>query len=500
MCTTCLRYSETDVNNPDRPAGPVVPTGSDTPAGPVIPAGDAASARRDLIPLRRATWAWFQISLQTFGGPAGQIAVMQRYLVDDKRWIGQKRFLHALNYCMLLPGPEAQQLAIYTGWLLNGTLGGLIAGVLFVLPGMLAMLGLAAIYIAFGATTIVLAVFAGIAPAVLAVVIQAVNRVASRAVTRPAHIVIATVAFLALAMFAVPFPIVIAVAGLAGWLTSRRSADTQQGHAGGHGGNSDPTVDEQPPLIADDDLHAEPPSKRRTVAVLGVGVIAWAIPMLAVIVLAGRSSVFAELGVFFSGTALVTFGGAYAVLAFVAQRAVETYAWLTPGEMIRGLGLAETTPGPLIMVVQFVAFLGAYRNPGGLDPWVAATIGALLTTWVTFVPSFVFIFLGAPYIERLRNNRHLTAALNGITAAVVGVIANLALYFAVHTLFADVGLTQWGPVTVLTPHLGSLRPVAIVIAVLAGIMIYRLKWSVLRTLGVCAALGLTAAVAGLPIT
>ncbi|MFF2111635.1 chromate efflux transporter [Rhodococcus koreensis] len=454
-----------------------------------------SSSRRDLIPLRQASWAWFLISLQTFGGPAGQIAVMQRTLVDEKRWIGQKRFLHALNYCMLLPGPEAQQLAIYTGWLLNGTIGGLIAGVLFVLPGMIAMLGLAAIYVAFGATTIVLAIFAGIAPAVLAVVVQAVTRVSKRALTRPAHWVIAVCAFLALALFAVPFPIVIAVAGFAGWLIGLRTRGADTGTT-----KSENDSDEAPPLIADDALHADAPSLRRAVLVLGVGVIAWAIPMVAVVVFTGRHSVFTEQGLFFSGTALVTFGGAYAVLAYVAQKAVETYAWLAPGEMVRGLGLAETTPGPLIMVVQFVAFLGAYRNPGDLDPWVAATIGALLTTWVTFVPCFVFIFLGAPYVERLRNNTHLTSALNGITAAVVGVIANLALYFAVHTLFANAELVHWGPLHLLVPELGSFRPLALVIGILAGVMIYRLHWSVLRTLGVCALLGLTAGLVGLPVT
>ncbi|MFC9553620.1 chromate efflux transporter [Rhodococcus sp. NPDC056960] len=452
-----------------------------------------ASRRRDLIPLREATRAWFLISLQTFGGPAGQIAVMQRTLVDEKRWIGQQRFLHALNYCMLLPGPEAQQLAIYTGWLLNGTLGGLIAGVLFVLPGMLAMLGLAAIYVAFGTTTIVLAVFAGIAPAVLAVVIQAVTRVAKRALTRPAHWAIAVAAFGALALFGIPFPIVIAAAGLAGWAVGRR---------GGHANPDRPaTTDEKtPPLIADDALHADAPSIRRAILVLGAGLLAWAVPMVAVVVFTGRGSVVTEQGMFFSGTALVTFGGAYAVLAYVAQKAVETYGWLTPGEMVRGLGLAETTPGPLIMVVQFVAFLGAYRHPGDLDPWAAATLGALLTTWVTFVPCFVFIFLGAPYVERLRHNHHLTAALSGITASVVGVIANLALYFAVHTLFADATLLHWGPFHLLIPEPGSFRPLALVIGILAGLMIYRLGWSVLRTLGVCALLGLAAGLAGLPVT
>ena len=225
---------------------------------------------------------------------------------------------------------------------------------------------------------------------------------------------------------------------------------------------------------------------------LGVSLALWAAPLIAVALLAGRSSVFVEQGLFFSGTALVTFGGAYAVLAFVAQRAVEVYGWLSPGEMVRGLALAETTPGPLIMVVQFVAFLGAYRDPGSLDPWLAATIGALLTTWVTFVPCFLFIFLGAPYVERLRGSERLSAALTGITAAVVGVIANLAVYFALHTLFTETARTAWGPLDVELPDLATLRPTSLLIALAAGVMIFLLRWSVLRTLAACAFLGLVA--------
>ncbi|WP_137810666.1 MULTISPECIES: chromate efflux transporter [unclassified Gordonia (in: high G+C Gram-positive bacteria)] len=442
------------------------------------------------VSLRTATRAWFLISLQTFGGPAGQIAVMQRALVDDRRWIGQRRFLHALNYCMLLPGPEAQQLAIYVGWLLNGTAGGLIAGILFVLPGVIAILGLSAIYVAFGATTIVAALFAGIGPAVLAIVAQAVTRVSKRALTGPVQIAIAVAAFIALAVFAVPFPMVIAVAGVLGWLTGRRVVAAQK-----------EVADDGPaPIIADDAIHTASPSWRRAGLVLGVGALAWIIPMGIVVATTGTGSVFTQQGTFFTWTALITFGGAYAVLAYIAQQAVEVYGWVTPGEMVRGLGLAETTPGPLIMVVQFVAFLGAYRDPGGLDPWVAATIGALLTTWVTFVPSFVFIFLGAPFIEKLRNNRHLTSALNGVTAAVVGVIANLALYFALHTLFRDTTVVTAGPLHLAVPHLDTLRPLAVVITVIAFVLIYPLKQSVLRTLGICAVLGLLAAAVGLPLT
>jgi chromate transporter len=265
--------------------------------------------------------------------------------------------------------------------------------------------------------------------------------------------------------------------------------------ATGHGGADD----EPTPLIPDDALHTERPTRAHAVKVLAVGLVAWGIPLTAFALLTGRSSVFTQQGLFFSGAALVTFGGAYAVLAYVAQKAVEVYGWLGPGEMVRGLALAETTPGPLIMVVQFVAFVGAYRDPGDLDPWVAATLAALLVTWVTFVPCFVFIFLGAPYVERLRGNHALSAALTGITAAVVGVIANLAMYFAVHTLFSDTRVATWGPVSVQLPEPGSARPVSFAIAAVAFVLLFKIKLSVLRTLGVCATLGLVAGLIGLPI-
>lgn len=438
---------------------------------------------------------WFAISLQTFGGPAGQIAVMQRALVDEKRWIGQQRFLHALNYCMLLPGPEAQQLAVYTGWLLNGTRGGVVAGSLFVLPGMLALLALSAIYVAFGTTTAVTAIFAGLAPAVLAIVAQAVIRIGKRALAHRALVAVAVSAFVALAVFDIAFPIVIAAAAVVGWLLGRVAPATMKG-----GQSHDANAAGPAPLIPDDALHSEAPSAARNLRVLAFGVTAWLLPVGVVAVLTGTDSVFTEQGVFFSGSALVTFGGAYAVLSYVAQQAVVTYGWLAPGEMVRGLALAETTPGPLIMVVQFVAFLGAYRDPGALDPWVAAVLASLLTTWVTFVPSFLFIFLGAPYVERLRGNKTLSAALTGITAAVVGVIANLAVYFALHTVFSEVAVRDWGPINLDVPDLGSVRPLAVVIALLAALMIFGLRWSVLRTLASCALLGIAAGVAGLPLT
>ena len=445
----------------------------------------------DVVPMREAAKVWGLVALQSFGGPAGQIAVMQRTLVDERRWIGRGRFLHALNFCTLLPGPEAQQLAVYIGWLLNGVRGGLVAGWLFVLPGVIAIFALSAVYVAYGDTTVVTALFAGVAPAVLAIVTQAVLRVAGRALARPALVLLAVGAFLALAVFAVPFPAVVLAAGVLGWLAGRHRPGAMTVAA---------ERDEGPaPLIADDALHVDPPSARRSAVVLLAGVLAWAVPMGVVIALTGRDSTPTSEGFFFTGMALVTFGGAYAVLAYVAQRAVEDYGWLGPREMVRGLALAETTPGPLVMVVQFVAFLGAYRNPGGLDPWAAATIGALITTWVTFVPSFVLVFLGAPYVERLRHNRTLATALAGVTAAVVGVIANLALYFAVHTLFDQVDSRRWGPVRLEVPDVATLRPTSLVIAALAAVMLFRLRWSVLRTLGACAALGLAAAIVpGLP--
>jgi chromate transporter len=455
------------------------------------PAAVASDGGRDLVPFGPALRTWFVISLQTFGGPAGQIAVMQRALVEQKRWIGQRRFLHALNYCMLLPGPEAQQLAIYIGWLLNGTRGGLAAGVLFVLPGMLALLALSVIYVRYGETTAVTALFAGVAPAVLAVVAQAVWRVGRRALTDRSLLGIATAAFLALALFAVPFPVVVAAAALAGWLLGRRAVPA-----------SKPDLDEgsDRPLIADDALHHEPPSGRRAVRILAIGLPLWAAPVVVALALTGRSSVFTTQGLFFGGSALVTFGGAYAVLAYVAQRAVEGYGWLSAGDMVRGLALAETTPGPLIMVVQFVAFLGAYHQPGSLNPWLAGILASLLTVWVTFIPCFLFIFLGAPYVERLRRNRNLSAALTGITAAVVGVIANLAVYFAMHTLFSATHSVAWGPIRLDLPAPDSIRWVPLGIAAIALVLVFRLRWSVLRTLGACALLGLTAGLVGLPVT
>jgi chromate transporter len=443
----------------------------------------AASATRDVVPFRVATRAWFAISLRTFGGPAGQIAVMHRDLVDERRWIGEERFLHALSYCTLLPGPEAQQLAIYLGWLLNGTVGGLVAGALFVLPGYVALMALSAIYAQWGATTAVTAIFAGLAPAVLAVVSQAVWRIARRALKNRVLISIAIGAFVALFVFELAFPIVIATAAAIGYAASRVQPELFTA-------KPLPVTDRKPaPLIADDALHGERGSLPRAIKIIVIGAILWATPVIAAAATFGRSHVLVDQGLFFSGTAVVTFGGAYAVLSFVAQRAVEVYHWLLPGEMVNGLALAETTPGPLIMVVQFVGFLGAYRNPGDLNPWVAGVLGATLVVWVTFVPCFLFVFLGAPHIEHLRHNRRLTAALAGITAAVVGVIANLSIYFSIHTLFTDTRRHDWSATHFTAPVWSTISPRAVLVTLLAFVLVFHYKLSVLRVLGVCATVG-----------
>jgi chromate transporter len=447
--------------------------------------------RNDIIPLGEATRAWFAISLQTFGGPAGQIAVMQHKLVDEKRWIGQQRFLHALNYCTLLPGPEAQQLAIYTGWLLNGTRGGMIAGTLFVLPGVVALLALSAIYVRFGGTDVVTALFAGVAPAVIAIVVQAVHRISKRALNHRALVSIAVGAFVALTLFAVPFPLVVLASGVVGWALGRAIPSFARGAA------HDEASAGPPPLISDEALHHELPSKRRSSGILALGALLWFAPVAGFAVFVSSTDVFVDQGLFFSGAAVVTFGGAYAVLSYVAQQAVEVYGWLAPGEMVRGLALAETTPGPLIMVVQFVAFVGAYRSPGAFDPWVAAVLASLLVTWVTFVPCFLFVLLGAPYVERLRHNRHLTSALTGVTAAVVGVIANLAVFFALHTLFDRSREVDAGPIHLDVPVVSAWDPVAFAITGVALAMMLWRGWGPMRTLGLCALLGLGVFAVGL---
>ncbi len=445
------------------------------------------AGRSSPIPMREALRVWTLVALQSFGGPAGQIAVMHRILVEEKRWVSESRFLHALNYCMLLPGPEAQQLAIYIGWLLHRTLGGLAAGILFVLPGFFSILALSILYATYGDTTFVSGLFFGLKPAVMAVVVEAVFRIGRRTLKTRMLQVLAGAAFIAIFFLDVPFPVIVVAAGLAGWLGGRLLPEqfpAAQPHAPG---SSHGTVVEP---VADSLVNQVQPSLGRSLRVLAVGLTLWFLPLLALIALFGSEHVLVQQGIFFSKAAVVTFGGAYAVLAYVGQKAVETYGWLRPGEMLDGLGMAETTPGPLIMVLQFVGFMGAFRLAEGLDPLMAGILGSIVTTWVTFVPCFLWIFLGAPYIERLRGNRSLSTALTGITAAVVGVVLNLAVWFSLHTLFGQVEEVRRLGVRLLLPVWSTLDPAALVIAAFAFLALFRWKLGMLKTLAASAAAGL----------
>jgi chromate transporter len=424
-----------------------------------------------------ATRTWMRIGLLSFGGPAGQIAVMHRILVEEKRWISEQRFLHALSYCMLLPGPEAQQLATYVGWLLHGIRGGLVAGILFVLPGFVAIMALSILYVLWQQHPLLTGLFLGLKAAVIALVIQAVIRIGQRALRSAAARWIAAGAFIAIAILQLPFPFIVLGAGLLGYVLVRA------GHAGLTAPAAHAAAADMPePVVDAGSLTQAEPTAARALRMLALWLPLWFAPVLVCALLVGGSHVFTQLGVFFSQMAVVTFGGAYAVLSYVAQQAVGKYAWITAGQMLDGLGLAESTPGPLIMVVQFVGFLAAYQVVGGEHALLAGVIGACLTVWVTFVPCFLWIFLGAPYIERLRGNQALGSALAAITAAVVGVIANLALWFATHVLFARVSAAG-------VPEFASLQLLPAALTALACLILFALKWSLARTLLVSAALG-----------
>ncbi len=446
------------------------------------------------VTLAEALRVWLRVSALSFGGPAGQIAVMHRILVDEKRWISEKRFLHALNYCMLLPGPEAQQLATYIGWLMHGVQGGVIAGGLFILPGIIAIMGLSYIYALFGSVGFVSALFFGLKSAVLAIVLQAVVRVGKRALKSPLMQGLAALAFVALFVFGVPFPLIILAAALIGF------AGATWGHpafaANGHGGAT-PDEDEAPSLLGDNEAEQNESVRASALRAAFVCLLLWLVPVAALIIGLGQQHVLAQIALFFSKMAIVTFGGAYAVLAYVAQQAVDHYHWLKPGEMLDGLGMAETTPGPLVMVLQFVGFMGAFRANGALSPLLAGTLGGLIATWVTFTPCFLWIFLGAPFIERLRDNKALAGALSAITAAVVGVILNLAIWFAIHTLFARViTFESWG-LHLEAPDLASANLWALVLAGGAAAAIFRFKAGMLQTLAACSAGGVGLYLAGL---
>ena len=418
---------------------------------------------------------WVRVALLSFGGPAGQIAVMHRILVEEKKWISESRFLHALNYCMLLPGPEAQQLATYIGWLLHRTAGGLMAGILFVLPGFVCILGLSFLYAGYQEMTIVQAVFFGIKAAVLAVVVDAVLRIGRRALKNRIMYAVAAAAFAGIFFFDLPFPLIIIVAGLVGFTGGHFHPDrfvVIKGHEPA-GNGDDPALDAL--LDAGSSPHMRP-SVSRTVKTVIFWLVLWLAPLVALMIALGPDDVFTQIGLFFSKLAVVSFGGAYAVLAYMAQEAVQHYGWLTPGEMLDGLGMAETTPGPLIQVVQFVAFMGAFREAAAIDPFMAGFWASVLVTWVTFVPCFLWIFAGAPYVERLKDNKRLSAALSAITAAVVGVMLNLALWFALHVIFADVTVSRLWGVKLHIPVLETVNIASLVLvcAALVALLRYRI--------------------------
>lgn len=408
---------------------------------------------------------WLKLGFVSFGGPTGQIAMMHTEVVEKKKWISEPHFLHALNFCMLLPGPEAQQLAIYIGWLLHKTRGGIVAGALFVIPSIFILWALSYIYVAYGHVPSIAAIFYGLKPAVLAIVAAAVIRIGSKALKNPVLWAIAGGAFVAIYFFRVPFPLIVIGAGIIGLIGGKvlprfflgsldRDART--------GPERQPS--ESTSAIGENEKSSKPPSFLRALRLSIIWMLIWSLPLaLAGIFLGTEHTVFRE-GIFFSKAAVVTFGGAYAVLPYVAQQAVENYHWLRADQMLDGLGLAETTPGPLIMVLQFVGFLAGWNHPGDLPPLLAATLGALITTWTTFVPCFLWVFLGAPYIEKLRGAKQLTAALSTVTAAVVGVILNLAVWFGIHVIFPATGSVDW---------------FAVIVCVVAFVGILRWKWNII---------------------
>jgi len=422
---------------------------------------------------REAFMTWLKIGCVNFGGPAGQIAMMHRITVDEKRWVDEGRFLHALNFCMLLPGPEAQKLATYIGWLLHGVRGGLAAGILFVLPGALVMVGLSLLY-AFGrGIAAVDGALYGIKAAVLVIVIEALFRIGKRALKGKVLLGLAAAAFVGIYFLSLPFPLIVAGAALVGWLVARRSPELL---------GLTSTIEAVPPPA---------PGRWRQFAIASiVGLVLWWMPVALAALILGPRHVLVSIGVFFSKLAVVSFGGAYALLAYMAQQAVESYGWMTAREMVDGLGLAETTPGPLILVTQFVGFLGAFRDAAPFSPLTAGLLGAAMTTWVTFTPSMLWIFAGAPFVERLRANQHLSGALAAITAAVVGVILNLSVWFALHVLFGHVEERHFGIVRWFHFDPAALDRHAAMLAVVAAILAFRFHRSLIEVVVVMALLGI----------
>jgi chromate transporter len=415
---------------------------------------------------------WLKIGCINFGGPAAQIALMHRVVVDEKKWVDDARFLHALNFCMLLPGPEAQKLATYLGWLLHGVRGGLAAGILFVLPGAFVMLALSLLYALGRGISVVDGILFGIKAAVLVIVIEALIRIGKRALKTSVLLGLAAAAFVGIFFFALPFPLIVAASALIGYLVSRQSPKLL--------GLTDKAVDVPPPS----------PNRWRQFAVASlVGLLVWWAPVALAALIVGPRHVLVSIGVFFSKLSVVSFGGAYALLAYMAQQAVETYGWMTAPEMVDGLGLAETTPGPLILVTQFVGFLAAFREAAPFSPITAGVLGAAMTTWVTFVPSMLWIFAGAPFVERLRANRQLSGALAAITAAVVGVILNLSVWFALHVLFGKVTEMHLGPMRWFSFDALALDIRAAVLAGIAAVLAFGFHRSLIEVVLAMSALG-----------
>ncbi len=408
--------------------------------------------------------SWAKIGILSFGGPAAQIALMHRVIVDEKRWLSEQQYLGALSFCMLLPGPEAMQLATYSGWRLHGVKGGLAAGLLFVLPGAGLVLLLAATYAAFGQVPLVEAVFFGIKAAVVVIVVEALLRVARRALKRADHWAIAALSFAAIFVFALPYPLIVLAAALYGYVRGGLASDGA----------------------------AQPPVRTHfgaTVRTALIWLALWLVPLGVLSLALGQGNVLSDAGWFFSKLAVVTFGGAYAVLAYMAQDVVAHYGWLSAGQMMDGLGLAETTPGPLILVTEFVGYVAAYQHGGG-PAWLMGVLGALITLWATFAPCFLWIFVGAPYIEWINAQPRLKGALSGITAAVVGVILNLALWFALHVFFGTVSLERLGPAQLWTPQLDTLDWRVALLTLVSGYLLLWRHWGIPGVLGVAAALAL----------
>ena len=416
------------------------------------------------VDFAQALRVWFKIGCLGFGGPAGQIALMHRILVDEKNWVEESRYLHALNFCMLLPGPEAQKLATYVGWLLHGTRGGLAAGILFVLPGALVMLAMSLLYALGQGIPAVDGALFGIKAAVLVIVVEALLRIGRRGLNTRLMLGVAAAAFIGIFFFALPFPLIVAVAGAIGFYTTKRASGAPQTET--------------------------PGAWRQAARATLVGLVLWLAPIAVVVFALGTHHVFFDIAAFFSKLAVVSFGGAYALLAYMAQQAVETYGWMSAPEMVDGLGLAETLPGPLIKVTQFVGFLAAYRDPAPFSPVTAAVLGSALTTWVTFVPPMMLIFAGAPFIEQLRSNARLSGALAAVTAAVVGVILNLTLWFALHVLFARVEEARAGPLRWYAFDPAALDWKAAALALVAAFLMLRLQRGLVETVAIMALAGM----------